>query len=551
MNRPNTQPVNVSNRHVPPLVLVVDDQIATTVMLERMFEFEGYQVRSVYDGISAIDAAQSLIPDLILLDILMPGMNGLDVLKELRKNPITANIPTIILTATDEIANVIHGLELGADDYIRKPFHHQELIARAQSKMRGRQLEYNLQRRTQELQALLRVSEELSQHIAIPELLDFVLYLVLDLLPCALAAIYRLEGSQIAEKRIRLKDGTEVNVEFDHAALVRWSLREKHPAFWNDGQMPGGSSGYPATIIAPMQYGDEISGVLLIAGEQSYDENHVRLMSGIARQAALALRNAELYEIQADYALHLEDMVAERTKELESAHQMLIRAEKLASVGRLAAGIAHEIKNPLMPIHLNLERVIEDMDSGEQVDVRDVEHALASAQRIQHIVDNVLGFTGRGHAAGMEEFSQVDLNDVITGIVELNRKALEHANIAIDLRLGSLPNIRANKYQLEQVFMNLVLNARDAMPDGGRLSVQTNVHDGLISVLVGDNGVGIAPDKIDEIFEPFMTTKEDGNGLGLFISYGIIQNHKGTMEVQSKVGEGTIFEIALPQNAPL
>src|SRR5687768_17565512 len=125
-------------------------------MLQRIFEREGYQVRAVNDGLSALEAAQEIIPDLILLDIRMPGMNGFDVLRLLRESEITAGIPTILLTANArEPADVALGLNLGADDYMYKPFAPQELVARAQSKMKARQLEDALQRRTQELGALL------------------------------------------------------------------------------------------------------------------------------------------------------------------------------------------------------------------------------------------------------------------------------------------------------------------------------------------------------------------------------------------------------------
>src|SRR5215217_1503639 len=178
-------------KHSPPLVLVADDEVNTTIMLQRIFEREGYQVERVNDGIAALAAAQQLLPDLILLDIRMPGMSGFDVLRMLRENPITAGIPTILITANArEPADVARGLDLGADDYLYKPFAPQELVARAQSKMKARQLEDALQRRTQELAALLRVSENLNQHLERNELLELILRLLPELLPGDIAAIY-------------------------------------------------------------------------------------------------------------------------------------------------------------------------------------------------------------------------------------------------------------------------------------------------------------------------------------------------------------------------
>jgi DNA-binding response OmpR family regulator len=127
-------------------------------MLERIFEREGFQVKSVHDGLAALEVAEQLLPDLILLDIQMPGMNGFDVLRSLRQNERTIMIPTILITAkARQPADVAHGLNLGADDYVQKPFEPRELVARVQSKIRAHQLEDALHRRTQELEALLRI----------------------------------------------------------------------------------------------------------------------------------------------------------------------------------------------------------------------------------------------------------------------------------------------------------------------------------------------------------------------------------------------------------
>ncbi|MBC7814925.1 MAG: response regulator, partial [Burkholderiales bacterium] len=181
-------------KHNPPLVLVADDDPQISVMLRRIFEREGYEVENVDNGITALEYAARLLPDLIILDVRMPQMSGFDVLRQLRENAVTASIPTIIVTAkAREPTDLAHGLGLGADDYLYKPFDLRELLARAQSKMKARQLEDALHRRTQELEALLRISEELNQYLEVNELLDLILYLMLDLLPGDIAAIYRFD----------------------------------------------------------------------------------------------------------------------------------------------------------------------------------------------------------------------------------------------------------------------------------------------------------------------------------------------------------------------
>jgi signal transduction histidine kinase len=528
----------------PELVLIADDQIPTTIMLERVFEYEGYRVQSVYDGNAAIHSAQRLLPDLILLDVNMPGMNGFEVLRHLRENPTTASIPTILITAMGELSDIVQGLNLGADDYLRKPFHPQELLVRAQSKMRSRKLEDNLQRRTQELEALLRVTEELNQHLEVSDLLEFILYLTLDLLPGTTAAIYRVDsGNQVAGKHIKHKDGSVSTLEFEPAAVNRYLTQIRQPLLWPRDEPL--FSDHASGMVTPLQYSGSLQGMVIMVNDQPYDHNHLRLFGGISRQASLALRNAELYEFQSNYALRLEDMVAARTAELQSAQQMLIRSEKLASVGRLAASIAHEINNPLLPIQLNLENMLEGLEHGEAIDVEDIQRTQESVERISRIVNRLLEFTGKRQSGNMDA-QALDINQVLEGIISLTRKAFQQENMAIESQLASLPPVHGNKDQLEQVFINLALNAKAAMKKGGVLKVRTFENNGHVVIEMEDNGSGIPAEVIDTIFEPFVSTKEDGTGLGLFISYGIIQNHNGSIQVNSAVGTGTTFTIRLP-----
>jgi two-component system NtrC family sensor kinase len=287
-------------------------------------------------------------------------------------------------------------------------------------------------------------------------------------------------------------------------------------------------------------------GVLLVASEdrQVYDENHFRLFKGIGRQTALALRNAELYEILANHAEHLEDIVAARTAELQSAQQLLLRSEKLASIGHLAASIAHEINNPLQPIRINIEHLIEDIHAEVPVDLVAVESIQQSIERITRIVSQLLEFAGKRTPDAEVDF--VDLKRTLEGVISLNRKLFEQRGLQLVANLSSLPPFYGSKDQLEQVFMNLSLNAQAAMDKGGKLEISTKVMDKHIVVRFADTGHGIPPDEINRIFDPFFSTKENGTGLGLFVSYGIIQSHHGSIEVESHVNIGTTFTIKLP-----
>jgi signal transduction histidine kinase len=534
----------MAEKHNPPLVLVADDEVHTTLMLERIFEREGYQVQCANDGLTALNLAQKLLPDLILLDIQMPGMNGFDVLRGLREKKITATIPTILITAkAREPSDVAHGLNLGADDYLYKPFDPRELLARAESKMKARQLEEKLQRRTQELQALLRVGEELSQSLAVNDLLELVLYLSMDLLPGNLAAIYQFdENGKVIAHRIQTSPNGK-SATYDTERAIQRFLQMRRSVLW-PSEVPIFPE-FKSGMVVPVEHGDKLLGMLVLATQDTaYDENHLRLFKGIGRQAALTLRNAQLHEIQANYAEHLQEMVIARTSELQSAQQMLIRSEKLASVGHLAASIAHEINNPLQPIRIHLEHMVEDLQNDDPIDRIAIENIQSSIERITRIVSQLLEFTGKRSTESDIQF--LDLRRTLEGVINLNRKLFEQSGIVLNSTLDALPLIYGNKDQLEQVFMNIMLNAQAATQKSGKLDIRARTEGNFIVIDFIDTGCGIPPDKINNIFDPFYSTKPNGTGLGLFVSYGIIQNHHGMIEVESKVDVGTTFTIRLP-----
>lgn len=525
-----------------PLVLVADDEVTTTIMLQHIFEKEGFQVVRVNNGRLALDKARELLPDLILLDILMPELNGFEVLRHLREDSATASIPTILVTANArEPSDVARGMNLGANDYLYKPFAPQELLARAQSKIRARQLEEALQRRSQELEMLLNLSDVLNERVASAELVRLIAESVERMIAPDLVVVQYLgPDNQMGETRVTVRAGVEPALPLDDlfdlcvqvGGRLSWESRDSVVA------------GYESGIILVLQQSDQIVGLLLAArliGE--FDEDHQRLFAGIARQAALALHNARLYELQASYAQTLEERVAERTRELESAQKLLLRSEKLASIGHLAASIAHEINNPLMPIRNLLEDIVDELnEKGITFDQRSITIIQDSLERIRGIVSRLLEFA-RDPGPGL---TLVDVSAVIDGVLKLNRKFFEHSRIRVNASLPPLPSVLGSKDQLEQVFMNLALNAQAAMANGGTLSVTARRDGDEIVATFSDTGCGIPAENLERIFDPFFSTKPSGTGLGLFVSHGIIQGHNGRIDVVSQVDVGTTFTIRLP-----
>lgn len=530
-----------------PLILVVDDHYPAALMISRLFEKNDYQTDTVSSGEAALEYVRHTQPDIILLDIMMPGMNGFEVLEEFRRHPATNDTPVIFITAKDDASDVEHGLKLGADDYVTKPVRPRELLARVKSKLESYTLRKELEQRTTDLEALLRVSEELNNHLNINELQELILYLVMDLLPAEAAFISRMDENN---HLMDIQSANRLNGSMDAESIIDELLPRltvNNPAIvWKANELSV-IPGY-AGIALGLWHGNELHGVLVLIHTEVHNSHQQRLFESIGRQATLALRNAELYAVKVNYANHLEDMVEERTGELRSAQELLIRSEKLASVGRLSAGIAHEINNPLQPIIINMELLLEDFEGDNHISetyISDVQETLKSARRIRRIVERLLQFTRRrgDHTPEMEHLS---LNDIVDNVVRLSETYIRKSGITIETDLVSDAYIYGNRDQLEQVFLNLVLNAKAAMTNGGKLMIQSSLEDDNIRIKFSDTGHGIPPEMLEKIFEPFVSTRDDGSGLGLFVSHEIIQNHSGKIEVDSEVGTGTTFMLSLP-----
>jgi PAS domain S-box-containing protein len=223
--------------------------------------------------------------------------------------------------------------------------------------------------------------------------------------------------------------------------------------------------------------------------------------------------------------------------------EQLQQSDKLSSIGLLAAGVAHEVNTPLTGISSYTQMLMSQIsDANPQRKLLEKIHA--QTLRASGIVNNLLNFS---RTAGTD-FGEVHLNRILDDTIQLLEHQLRHSNITIVRHYeDQLPASIGNASRLQQVFMNLIINARDAMPSGGRLDIGTYSQDGAINVELTDEGIGIAPENITRIYDPFFTTKDigKGTGLGLAVSYGIIQEHGGRIFVTSKPGEGTTFRIKL------
>jgi two-component system NtrC family sensor kinase len=243
------------------------------------------------------------------------------------------------------------------------------------------------------------------------------------------------------------------------------------------------------------------------------------------------------------------DAVQEREQQLKIATSRQIgQSAKLASIGRLAAGIAHEINNPLTGV-LTFAHLLQQKDTMDEQSKEDITVIIRETTRVREIVQGLLNFARESKP----EKEPLDMNEVLTETMKLLRSQKEFSKITVVEHLApDLPVIHGDKNQLQQVFLNLSLNAVEAMERGGTLSIATLSENGNIQIVFQDTGCGIKKENLDDIFEPFFTTKPPtkGTGLGLSVSYGIIRRHGGSIKVESQEGEGSTFTISLPVKAP-
>ncbi len=232
----------------------------------------------------------------------------------------------------------------------------------------------------------------------------------------------------------------------------------------------------------------------------------------------------------------------EQTDVLFQTEEQLRRADRLSALGELSAGMAHEIRNPLGSIKGAVE-IIKDDYAPDEAKYEFIQILLKETDRLNQIVQEFLGFA----RPKQPEFRQADLNEAIESVLALTAQEARKAGVKVEKRLDpSIGRRSLDAGLLKQAFLNLALNAIQAMPGGGVLIVESALRGGVIVVKIIDTGVGISEENRKKLFSPFFTTKKNGTGLGLAITYRIIENHKGRISVASEPGKGTTFSVELP-----
>ena len=513
----------------PAHILIVDDERNDRVLLELLLAPLGFSIRTASSGEEALEMVKADLPDLILLDVLLPGMSGHEVATRLKATPATTNVPIIMVTALDDRKARVLGLLAGAEEFLTKPVDQAELSIRVRN--------------------LLRLKAYGDHHDRYSRLLE--------------GEVGSRTADLIESERLYRSTFDAAPVGIVHLSLAgRW-LRVNQRM--SDLLGYGRAELKDVALSALMQPADLAADVRAIGqmvggltDRNVVDERRYQRRDGTFVWGRV---NTSIFRDADGVAVHLisviEDITERRTLEAQ-----VRQAGKMDAVGRLASGVAHDFNNLLTVILGFTQFIVEDSTPDVEYETELGEIAKA-AQRAAGLTRQLLAFSRQQvlYAA------PIDVNGLITDMTGmLGRLIGEDIGVVLALAHDLAPAL-VDQGQLEQVVMNLVVNARDAMPSGGRIDIATSnvrldaspafgeeiIPGDYVMITVTDDGVGMSNDTRRHIFEPFFTTKEPGKGTGLGLSttYGIVKQSKGYITVRSEQERGTTFTVYLPRSTAL
>ncbi|MGO8991061.1 MAG: GAF domain-containing protein [bacterium] len=353
----------------------------------------------------------------------------------------------------------------------------------------------------------------------------------------------------IDEEKIK---GIALHLDPEDSAVARSVLERKPFIIQDAGQDPRVNPflreklNLHSLLVVPLLAKGKALGAIaadFLEPNKSITKETVESVTAFAQQAGLAIYNAFMYQELKAFSQQMEEKIQKTTADLRKTEAQLIRSEKLAALGQLAAGIAHEIRNPLTSINILIHSLTENFppESARREDLRVIEEEI---RRINEIVDQFLRFA----RPAPPRLQKADALSIFEETLQLLRPQMEKYRIIVQKEFQVLRPISMDREQMKQVILNLFLNAVQAMPNGGRLTLRGQVlEDGhWVTLSVQDSGMGIRSENMDKLFDPFFSTKEGGVGLGLSIAHRIIDQHHGKIEVESAPGKGTLLTVWLP-----
>jgi signal transduction histidine kinase/CheY-like chemotaxis protein len=506
-------------------IVLIDDEADIREVVALALADAGYAVRAAENGEAGLALCAASAPQIVITDVRMPGLDGLQVLERLKR--LHPEIEVIVATAYGEMPLAVRALQLDASDFITKPIDTETLLlalARARERYTSRQ----------RLKDYLLLLER--EHAATSQQLVKTVAFQRSLIENSMDAILGVDELGVA---VICNRGLEQLVGRPRELVLN---RMRLPEFF----VGGGEAERFLEALRGEGYGGP--GRLLLF-ETLLDAASSPPVPVQVSAALLAEGGRE-----SGVVAFFRDLRALRRLERELADQArILHQDKMMSLGRLAASVVHEINNPIAGI-LNYLRLMGRIAAKGEIAGprreqfrRHLEICESEAARCSQIVASLLGFSRRSP----EKFAPVDTAELLERSILLSRHKLELGKIRLEARIApGLPAVEGDFNQLQQVLINLIFNAADAMPQGGTLTLAAAPGEAPETVVlsVRDTGPGIPPEHLEAIFEPFFTTKGEGRGLGLGLStvYGIVARHRGRIEVRNAQGGGALFEITLP-----
>lgn len=522
-----------------PRILIVDDEPGVTLLCKRILSRAAHEVVATTEPRQAVEKLRSEPFDLIVADIRMPDVDGFEVIAHARQHQ--PEIAVLIMTGFGTLETAIRALRQGVDGLLLKPFENSDELIQAVAQALADNQEKRDAGRMQALRPLFDVTETLLAETRTDRLLDLIVNAVCGYLRCSSAGYYRFSAE---DGRLHLLAGRGITFPEQLASAEGGPVGNAYALgspLWVNADGPGEAqmqawlkkNRLRSVLCVPFARQNVYS--VLYAGrsadEPPFRDVDMEMLLLFTRQAAIALENASLYEELRAYV-----------RRVEESQRALLQAEKMAAAGRLTASIAHEINNPLQAVqnclHLAGRKDLSAKKRSEYFALAEKE-----LERLMSTVQRMLDF----YRPGTVSPQQLDVGELLLSVIDLMTPQLEKNGIHINLQVAAdLPKIRAVGNQLRQVFINLILNAFDAMPQGGQLDISARRVRGGIEIFIQDTGPGVPAELIPNVFEPFVSTKPGGTGLGLTVSYTIVTAHGGTLELLPEIGPGACFRVFLP-----
>jgi PAS domain S-box-containing protein len=511
----------------PAIVLLADDNADMRDYVRRLLGGH-YLVEAVPDGLAALEAARRRRPDLVLTDIMMPRLDGFGLLKALKADARLRDVPVILLSARAGEEASVEGLEAGADDYLVKPFNAREMLAR----VRGNLDLARERRRTRE--ALQRLNEALALQV--------------------------VERTADRNRLWQLSADIMLVAQFDGV------INSVNPAWtavlgWTETDLIGRSL-FDFVHPDDLEMTREGTRTLAAGGALARFDNRYWHKDGSHRWISWSAAPGDGLIMAVGRDITLERQQAEA---LRRSEEQLRQSQKMEAIGQLTGGVAHDFNNMMQVVLGNLDAVRRRMPdpnvaSGIGDIRRYVESALRGVERAASLTRQLLAFSRRQPL----DPRPTNIGKLVIGMSDLLRRTLGETISIETVSAGGLWQVSVDANQLESAILNLAVNARDAMPDGGRLTIETTnayldetyatLHDSVtpgqyVLISVSDNGTGMSKDVLEKAFEPFFTTKDIGQGTGLGLSqvYGFVKQSGGHAKIYSELGEGTTVKLYLPR----